>query len=326
MAGNKPRGYTNADLVKAKAKKAAQAKADKAKADAAAKANALVPAKDVFTNYFSVYFPDVNQEKGWLSKLYSASKPFYKQGYKDADIPDLLLSSDKAPAEYKQRFAGIEELKKKQAAGQPIAHIPSVAEYATMSREMKTTLNKYGLNSLGDNATIAKIIGNDVDQVELGARLDNAFFAIDNADSFLKQQLATSFPTLSRSDLAKALLTGADGAQELKKKVEIAGIKASASEFGLQNQASAEELYKMGVNRADARKGYAQTQQEISGLQAAQEQFGKTSDIAAELEKVNVTGGTSSEVKRLKSQARGQFQGTNGISPTALTKNKTGQV
>jgi len=319
----KKRGYTNADLAAAKKKKA---KATAAAQKKTAAANALVPAQSVFISYFSVLFPDVNKEKGWLGKLYALAKPFYKQGFKNEDIPDLLLTSDKVPAEYKQRFAGIEELKKKKAAGQNISHIPSVAEYSTMSNEMAKKLKQYGLNSLANDETLGKIIGNDVDQVELGARLDDAFFAIDNADKFLKKQLADSFPTLSRADLAKALLTGSAGAVELKKKVDVAGIKASAAEFGLQNQKSAEELYKMGVTRADARKGYAQSQQEISGLQAAQEQFGKTADIAAELENVNVTGGNSGEVKRLRSQARGQYQGTTGVRAESLTKSKVGQI
>lgn len=323
MADKKPRGYTNAQLA---AKQKVKAKATAAANKKTAAANALVPAQSVFISYFSVLFPDVNKEKGWLGKLYAAAKPFYKQGFKDADIPDLLLTSDKAPAEYKQRFAGIEELKKKQAAGQNISHIPSIAEYSTMSDEMSKKLKSYGLNSLANNETLAKIIGNDVDQVELGARLDDAFAAIDNADEFLKKQLADSFPTLSRADLAKALLTGSAGAVELKKKVDIAGIKAAAAEFGLQNQTSVEELYKMGVNRADARKGYSDSQQQISGLQAAQEQFGKTADIATELEKVNVIGGNSGEVKRLKSQARGQYQGTTGVRAESLTKNTLGQV
>lgn len=285
-----------------------------------------VDAEQIFYTYFQNLFPDMSKEKGWLSELYAVSKKYLKDGFKNADIPDLVLSDKNSPASFKARFAGIIELKKKRDAGENISHIPTVAEYSAVAKLMKNELNKNGLNGLANDSMIAKIIGNDVDAQELSDRLNNAFSAIDNADSFLKQQLADTYPTLSREDLAGALLTGAAGAVELKKKIDVAGIKASAAEFGLQNQASAEELYKMGVTRADARKGYAQTQQEISGLQAAQEQFGKTADIATELEKVNVTGGTSSEVKRLKSQARGRFQGTTGISAASLAKSKVGQV
>lgn len=285
-----------------------------------------VPAYETFANYFSVYFSDMSKEKGWLTDLYNASKKYYGQGFTDQQIPDLVLSDKDAPASYKNRFAGIFELKKKQAAGENITHIPSVAQYATMSKELKKQFNKFELNGLGTDETIAKIIGNDVDLEEATARLTDAFYSIDNADKYLKQQLADNFPSLSRGDLAKALLTGKEGSVELKKKIDVAGIKASAAEFGLQNQASAEELLKMGVTRSDARKGYAQTQQELAGLQAAQEQFGKTANIAKELENVNVLGKNSGEVKRLKSQARGRFQGSTGVRTTSLAKSKVGQI
>ena len=237
-----------------------------------------------------------------------------------------MLSDKEAPASYKQRFSGILELKKKQAAGENISHIPSVAEFASISKQMKSTLNKYGLNSLANDQMINKVIGNDVDVEEFSNRLSDAFFAIDNADSYLKKQLQDNFPTLSRSDLAAALLTGKDGAAELKKKVDVAGIKAAAAEFGMQNQATAEEIYKMGVSRAEARAGYAKSQQELAGLQQAQAQFGKTADITAQLEQENVLGKTSGEVKRLRSQARGQYQGTTGIRSTSLAKSQTGQL
>ena len=126
--------------------------------------------------------------------------------------------------------------------------------------------------------------------------------------------------------LALALVGGPDSAKELQKKVATANVRAAASEFGMQTQMDAEELAKMGVTRADARAGYMQSQQEMAGLQAAQQQFGGTGDIAKELENVNVLGKSSTQIKRLKSQARGQFAGSTGIAQGSLSRRRTGQL
>lgn len=310
------RGYTNRQL--------AAAKTAKARANAAAAAR--IPAYDVFVNYFKPYFADVNVEASWLKDLYTVAKPFYKQGFTGADVANQVLASDKAPASFKARFAGIESLKKRQAAGENISHIPSIAEYGTLSRQMKEEFQKYGLNSLGTNENIANIIGNDVSISEISDRLSGAFDAIDNADEYLKAELKKNFPTLNRQDLAKALLGGPESAKELQKKVSAATVRSAASEFGLQTQMSAEELSKMGVTRDIARTGYAQTAQEIGGLQAAQQQFGGNANIAQELENVNVLGKASGTVKRLKSQARGQYTGSEGIGQGSLSRRRTGQL
>jgi len=266
-----------------------------------------VPAYQVFADYFKPYFADVSVEAPWLHDLYKASTPFYKQGYQTSQIADQVLASDKAPASFKARFAGIEALKKRQAAGENISHIPSVAQYDVLAQQMKEEFNKYGLNSLGSNENIANVIGNDVSLSEVSDRLSGAFDAIDNADQYLKAELAKNFPTLNRQDLAKALVGGPESAKELQKKVATANIRAAASEFGMQTQTSAEELAKMGITRADARAGYAKTQQELAGLQATQRMTGGSGDLLTGLEDVNVLGKDSKQIQQLKSQARGQF-------------------
>lgn len=312
-----------AAVAKAKAA-AAKAKVDKAKAKADAKK--LVPSYQVFTDYFKPYFADVAVEAPWLKDLYTASTPFYKQGLTTAQIPDQVLASGKAPASFKARFAGIEKLKQRQAAGEVISYIPSIADYGVLTREIKQEFQKYGLNKLGSNENITDIIGNNVSLREVQERLSGAFDAIDNADEYLKAELAKNFPTLGRQDLAMALVGGPDSAKELQKKVATANVRAAASEFGMQTQTDAEELAKMGVTRDIARTGYAQTQQEIGGLQAAQQQFGGNVNLAKELENVNILGKSSSEVKRLKSQARGQFAGSSGIGQGSLSRRRTGQL
>jgi hypothetical protein len=244
-------------------------------------------------------------------------------GMTDDQIPDVLLSDENAPQAYKDRFAGITKLKQRKAAGYNVAYIPNVADYAEMSKSIKKQFQKYGLNELGNNANIADIIGGDVDADEVEQRLSQAFYAIDNADEYLKSELKQNFPTIGRTDLAKALLTGPDGAEELKKKIDIAGVRASASEFGLRNKIDAEELFKMGVERSSARAGYQKTATELSGLTQAAKQFGQTGiDLESELEKQNVLQKNQQNITSLRSQARAEFQGGTGASSTGLRRKR----
>jgi hypothetical protein len=282
-----------------------------------------IPAYEVFRQQFSNFFENIDSEAPWLLSLYNASQKYYNMGMTDADIPDVLLTDENAPQAYKDRFAGIFKLKQRKAAGYNVAYIPNVADYATMSKSIKKQFQKYGLNDLGNDANIADIIGGDVDADEVEQRLSQAFYAIDNADEYLKSELKQNFPTIGRTDLAKALLTGPDGAEELKKKIDIAGVRASASEFGLRNKIDAEELFKMGVERSSARAGYQKTATELSGLTQAAKQFGQTGiDLESELEKQNVLQKNQQNITSLRSQARAEFQGGTGASSTGLRRKR----
>lgn len=280
---------------------------------------------DLFKAYFGQFFDNVEIEAPWLRDLFNASQRFYGMGATDADIPDLLLTDANVPQSYRDRFAGIFALKKRNADNPgSVSHIPTVAEYAALSRDIKQELNKYSLNGLATDKNIADIIGNDVSVSEIQDRLSIAFNAIDNADEFLKKELATNFPMLGRADLAQALLAGAEGSSELKKKIDIAGVRAAASEFGLSNSISADELYKMGVDRASARAGYSKTKEQLGGLTRSAMMFGQTNvDLQAELEQQNVLGKSSNTVSALKSQARAEFGGTSGVSQSSLRKKAT---
>jgi hypothetical protein len=285
--------------------------------------NERIPAFEIFKEQFRGVFDNLDAESSWLNALYTASKPYYVKGYVDAEIPDMLINdADTAPElqPFRDRFAGIYELRKRKASGTPVAYIPTVAEYVKMDREMKRELQKNGLNSIATNATTAAIIGNDVDLEEMKSRMNDAFFAIDSADEFLKKELQTNFPTVSRSDLALALLRGQEGAQELKKKVEVAGIRAGASEFGFQLQSSAEELQKMGADRAKTRAGFEKIRQELPGLQTAGGLFGTQGNLQKSLEEETILDKASGEAKRLRSQARAQFGGVSGVSGSSLKR------
>jgi len=284
----------------------------------------VMPAYEVFRASFANLFANVNNEDSWMRQMYAVAQNLYKTGFTTVDLPDQLLNdTSEATRLYRERFAGITELKRRQAAGENISYIPSVAQYAEMSKQMKQDLTGLGLNSIATDSAIGKIIGGDVDYTEFTKRIDTAFKAIDTADQYLKAELATNYGNLSREDLAIGLLGGREGSDALKKKIEIAGVRAGAAEFGLRTQMDAGELSRMGVDRATARQGYQKTSKELSGITQAASMFGqKDVNLQAELEQENVLGKQSSSVKSLRSQARSQFQGSSGITQGSLKRKK----
>lgn len=286
-----------------------------------------VPAYDVFKAYFSQYFDNIETEAPWLNDLYNASQKYYSMGINEADVPQLLLTDKDAPQSYKDRFKGIEMLKKRQAEGIPVSHIPSIAEYTTMSSDMKKTFQKYGLNDMANMDNISQIIGNDVDAVEMQSRMDNAFAAIDNADEYLKKELATFYPGLSRGDLAMALLKGREGSLELQKKIGSANIAARAGEFGITSAVNATDLYNRGVSAEQARQGFAASAAEQKGLLNAATMFGDVgTGLTAEQQMGNITGIQTQRVEGLRSKARSEFQKQSGTAATSLRRTKAAQI
>lgn len=288
----------------------------------------LVPALDVFKAYLGQFFTNVDQELPWINALYNSSQKYYAMGMTDDAVANVVLSDKDAPQEFKDRFAGIFALKDLKAKNPgAVVHIPSIAEYANLQEEMSKELKARGLNDLATNDNLNKIIGGNIDFSQFQARLNDAFDAVDNADQFLRKELESNFPSLKRSDLAQALLMGTEGADALKKKIGAAGMRAAASEFGLQTQTTGEQLYSMEqqgmISRQTARAGYKQSAAELTGVTEAAKKFGtSTKNIQSELEKENVIGTGSAEVKRLRSQARAEFQGATGASSTALRRKR----
>jgi hypothetical protein len=286
-----------------------------------------IPAYEIFKQQFKKYFDNIEAEAPWLSDLYKASQKYYDMGISEADIPDSLLTDADTPQSFKDRFKGIELLKKRQARGIPVKYIPNVAQYTTMAKDMKTTFQKYKLNSLGTLDNIADIIGNDVDAVELTARMDDAFAAIDNADEFLKKELQKYYPGISREDIALALLKGKEGSVELKKKVQSSNISARATEFGITSAVNAGNLYEKGYTAEDTRKGFADSAAEQKGLQNAATMFGDVgSGLLAEQQQGNITGVQTQRVEGLRSKARSEFQKQSGVGASSLKRTRSGQI
>jgi len=251
------------------------------------------------------------------------------QGYTETA---LTLALQQSP-EYKERFSGLEKYKQNFATdiaagrkAQPLT--PS--QYIKAEQEYQEILSRYGLGELASQGTFAELIGGDVSAIELKDRVENVYDKIRNADSVLKEQLATYFPTLTEADFAKSLLTGKnpeDMASSLKRRVSQAEISSEAARAGLGGLTvgRAAELEQMGLTKTLARAGYSRIAEQQSVLNKLGSIYNQdVTGIQTELEAEQFQGLASQRRKKLEQTEQATFAGRSGTSQVSLSQGTKG--
>lgn len=259
-------------------------------------------------------------EEPWVNDLYNVAKEYIDAGTfrsDDALLFDVILSDEKAPQAYKDRFKAITDLRARKSS-----FVPTVAEYITMEKKYKDVFNTVGLNELGTKEQISQFISNEVSADEMADRINKAFVAIDTADDLTKNVLSERFPGLTRQDVAKGLLLGKESTYEITKKIEGAKVATEARRAGLEAVKSEQDIAAQGFNQQELRKGFQTVARERTGLQQAARTFGQ--QPVSQEEMVAEAFGTkeSAKIKQLRSQARSQFGGQTGIVTGSLGRKK----
>lgn len=199
--------------------------------------NANVPslAKDVFKNTLALFFGATEMAKPWADELYTTVSKYYKSGATVDESFNLALQDAyqrKAMPEFTNRFKGIFRLQEQRQAGKPVT-VPTIAEYFATQTKMADLLKTTGLNDLATEDFLGDVIGKGVSATEFGLRITNIFDRIDLAPQEMKDTLARYFPSLDRTQLAKALALGEKGSMQLQKELAGYEVLAAAEEQGL---------------------------------------------------------------------------------------------
>ena len=285
---------------------------------------------DIFKSVLSLMFDvEAPENQRWITAAFNWAKPKIDAGVSDALIPDMLLRSDaaKEPAmkPFYDRFSSMIAANERARAANKEIPYDTISNYVQAEKDYAKAVN--GRTGFGEFATtdnIKKFIDNDLSVQEVTDRIDNAFYAVRNADETLKNEIKKMFPSATDADLARTLVTGNVDALTGAQKIGEAGINAAATTIGYGGIASnVSDLQKQGVTRATALKGFQQVARERGGIQQASSMFGGTGPTQAELEAEALgTGGESAAAKRLRSQARAQFGGSSGITTGSLGRKK----
>jgi len=190
---------------------------------------------DAFINTLSLLMGKEEASKPYVKELYSIVSRFYKQGSTIPDAINLALyqaKEEKSIPEFTNRFSGIFKLQERRAKGEAI-DVPTIAEYIKSQQRLGDILRQSGLGDLANETFLNTVMGTGKSVDESTAIITDVFDLIDNAPAVFKAQLAKTFPTVSRSALATALLTGPEGVKQLERTVNKAGVIAAGTAQGL---------------------------------------------------------------------------------------------
>jgi len=279
---------------------------------------------------------DVNapENKDWIAQLSSAIKTLSDDNVDVEMAPDIIIKNPKKYAksipQFFKRFKTFIEISDKETASGNPPTFSTIADYVKGEREYINTLKK--IDGFSDIATLQnaqQFMKNGVSVKEVSDRVDNAFYAVKQADPALRAEINRMFPNLNDSQLAKVLVSGNLDAATEALKIQQAGINVAGQ--GIAGYKIASDTYALaqqGVTREKAAVAFGAASQNIAGLEQAANMFGEsTADLQKQLEQEQLgVVAPSEKISGLASQARAQFEGGTGMRTGSLTKPTTGKI
>ena len=272
-------------------------------------------AVDTFKNTFALMFGAKEAGQPYVTKLYDLVSGFYKTGSTQEEAMNLAIRqayNDNAIPEFTKRFAGIFALDAKLRAGEAI-EVPTIAEFFAAEAKMGDVLREAGMGDLATQEFLGDVIGRGKSVAEVGRLISGAFSSIDNAPKALKDTLQKFYPSATRSDLAKAILMGPEGAAALEKKIKGITVLSAAETQGVKTTLEdASNIAAMGYGYTESLSGFekvkklerGQTLAAIGGTEFTQQQAQNAifaSNAAAK-----------AEIERLKQEEENRFSGKAG--------------
>jgi hypothetical protein len=183
---------------------------------------------------------------------------------------------------------------------------------------------------LGDLATqefLGGVIGRGKSVLDVANLISDVFNTIDYAPTALKQDLLTYFPGIDRASIAKAILTGEQGATELSNKIKGISVLSAAGTQGVKgmNLTSAQNIANLGIDYQEALTGFAT----VKGLERAGTiaEFGKGQFTTQQAQQAvfEKNAAQLNILEQIKAQEQARFQGGPGTTKSSLTSQKLGQ-
>jgi len=155
---------------------------------------------------------------------------------------------------------------------------------------MGEVLTNAGLGDLATQEFLGGVIGLGKSVLEVANLISQTFSTIDNAPASLKRDLATYFPGADRVSIARALLTGPEGAAELDKRIKGISVLSAAGSQGITTDlATASDIAAQGYDYQQSLTGFGTVKQ----LQRANELASLTGDKFTQEQAIQATFGKS---------------------------------
>lgn len=218
-------------------------------------------ALDTFKATLGLLFGKDEVGKAYVAKLYSLVSGFYKTGSEVDEAINLALyqaESENAIPEFTSRFKGIFALRDAKQKGAAIS-VPTIAEFFATEAKMGEVLTGAGLGDLATESFLGDVIGKQKSVNEVASLIGDVFNTIDYAPKELKATLSTYFPGVDRVSIARAILTGPEGAQALSQKIKGVSVLSAGAQYGIPvDLATATDIANRGFDYNSALAGFGQ--------------------------------------------------------------------
>lgn len=192
-------------------------------------------AKDVFKATMALYFGQAELAKGWMDELYNVVSKYYRNGVEVATAFNMaLLDARNNPnlTAFTNRFKGIYALQDLRQAGKPV-EVPTIAQYVASQIGMADVLKQANLSDLATEDFTGELIGKGNSVTTVAEKIAKAYQRIDMAPKAIKDTFSRYFPTVDRPTLARTILLGQKGVDELVDELAKFEVLAAAEQQGL---------------------------------------------------------------------------------------------
>jgi hypothetical protein len=280
---------------------------------------------ETFRATLALFFGAEEVKKSWVNALYASVSKFYNSGSTIDESLNLSLQDVRNNPELKtftDRFKGIYALQDRLAKGEAI-EVPTIAEYFKSESAMGDVLRQAGMADIATQDFLGNVLGLGKSVLEVTNLINDTFYSIDNAPAALKSDLQSIMNLgVSRTDIAKALLTGAEGAKALDKKIANISTFSAAKSQGVNiGMETAADIAARGFDYNKSLTGFGtvkrlergQTLGQISGIDFTQQEaissvFEDNVQAQQKIEKIGEleSGRFAARSGRLASQSRAQ--------------------
>ena len=191
--------------------------------------------KDQFKNSLALFFGAAEAAKPWVDALYDVVSKFYRTGSDVDESFNLTLQdarNNPALKPFTDRFKGVYALQDLKLTGKPVL-VPTIAEYVASQAKMADVLTQANLGSLATDDFTTELISKGNSVTTIAEKIAKVYQRIDMAPKTIKDTLGRYFPTVDRTTLAKTLLTGQKGVDQLVDELEQYEVLAAAEQQGL---------------------------------------------------------------------------------------------
>jgi hypothetical protein len=191
--------------------------------------------RDQFKNSLALFFGAAEAAKPWVDALYDVVSKFYRTGSDVNESFNLALQdarNNPALKPFTDRFKGIYALQDLKLTGKPVL-VPTIAEYVVSQAKMADVLNQANLGSIATDEFTTELISKGNSVTTIAEKIAKVYQRIDMAPRAIKDTLSRFFPTVDRTTLAKTLLTGQKGVDQLVDELEQYEVLAAAEGQGL---------------------------------------------------------------------------------------------